>query len=211
MQHISTRIPNRYPFNWQTLVGYPIALLTQCAGTFSGLICFVPIPCLFIGSCCLVSSFVEDVTTELKQHFSDGQFQRCVGEATNAEMMNHFIKLVQFHMDTKQLSGNPDSTHSKCWTSITISLVHFRLSDEINSIYQYTALSMFLWSMLSICSSLLVIQTELVKCKREHIINQINFLLLISQKGEFESGKFVRGNHIIADTFLGIFLCIFRL
>lgn len=152
---------NRFPFNWQTPIAYTIALLTQCAGTISGLICFVPILCLFIGSSWLVSSFVDDLTTELSQHFSDGQFQCCVGETADAETMDHFVRIMQFHMDANQLSTNSDPLG---FNNESL-LVHFRLTDEINSIYQYTTLSMFLWSMLSICSSMLVIHEELVKCE----------------------------------------------
>lgn len=104
----NTQISNRFPFNWQTPVGYPIALLTQCAGTFSGLICFVPIPCLFIGSSWLISSFIEDVTIELNQHFNDGQFPHSLGESADAETMSHFVRIIQFHIYANKLSANPD-------------------------------------------------------------------------------------------------------
>lgn len=47
----------------------------------------------------LVSSFVEDLTNELNIHFNAGKSQQ-----NDAETKNHFVKIVQFHVDTKQLS-----------------------------------------------------------------------------------------------------------
>lgn len=105
----NAHIFNRFPFDWKTLVGYPIALLAQYAGSFTGMMAFVPIICFFIGSCWLVSSFVRDLTTELAQYFSDGQHPRKASGTKGAEMMNHFIRIIQFHVDAKQLSDASDS------------------------------------------------------------------------------------------------------
>lgn len=97
------------------------------------LVCFVPIVCILFGSCWLSIEFVKDLILELR-HLNAEKFKR-----NDSDLKVHFYKIVQFYTDAKQLI------------------------NEYNSIYQYTTLSVFLWSSSSICCSLVVIQMEMVK------------------------------------------------
>lgn len=109
----------RYPFNEQTLLGYPIALLMQCSAAFCVFVCYVPIVCLFVGSCWLISSFVEDLTTELSQHFNvDEQFWQNSATSKPADITNHFIQIIKFHVDAKKLSLC--NSNSSIWKSLDL-------------------------------------------------------------------------------------------
>lgn len=89
----------RFPFDWRTVIGYLIALLSQCAALLSILISFIPIICILIGSCWLSIVFVKDLINELA-HLNTAKSKR-----NHPEIRAHFCQIVQSYADAKQLSG----------------------------------------------------------------------------------------------------------
>lgn len=61
----------------------------------------IPIVCLFVGSCWLFIAFAKDLTNELLGLDASAR------DKNYPELMERFTKLVEMHMNIKQLSSNP--------------------------------------------------------------------------------------------------------
>lgn len=85
----------RVPFNTNTPRGYLFLLLIELAGLFCSLLSFVPTLCVFIGSCWIFMSIVEDITDDLNL--------LNVGGASETE---RFLHMVTTYLDVRQLSIN---------------------------------------------------------------------------------------------------------
>lgn len=77
----------RLPFNWRTPHGYLIALIFESIASFTVGSFVVPPICFFIGSCFLITSFVNDITVKIAHlHVnkrSEGRNQRIEEDLIN--------------------------------------------------------------------------------------------------------------------------------
>ncbi|XP_055306350.1 odorant receptor 94a-like [Sitodiplosis mosellana] len=140
--------PVLLPFDWRTPIGYLIAYLGQF-GTFFGILTLCcPAVCLYVGFCWLSMSFVRDIEQELSQ----------LNESNNKESLSHFHqrlkKIIQFHTDAKELVYN------------------------FADIYKFPITPYYLWSVSTICSSLLRIQMEMSQSNGKYF-GMINPLFVI--------------------------------
>lgn len=56
----------RMPFNSNTPLGFLITLLLECTFAYFALLFMIPVLCILFGSCYLLKSFAEDISTDLK-------------------------------------------------------------------------------------------------------------------------------------------------
>lgn len=55
------------PFNWNTKLGYVIALVIEAIDASTISLCGVPVICFFVGSCWLLKVIIEDITNDLSK------------------------------------------------------------------------------------------------------------------------------------------------
>lgn len=89
----------RLPFNWKTPHGYLIALFLESIASFTVGSIIVPPICIVIGSCFLVSSFVNDMAVKMPK--LDVK-KRPNGKSQ--EIKKHFCNIIGNISDAKQLS-----------------------------------------------------------------------------------------------------------
>lgn len=90
------------PFNWKTPLGYLIAISLEFAGAYVSTTFATILYPLFIGSCFLVKTCVEDITSDLHPLNVD---DKIAWRKKHAEAMKVILcNAVQHHSDMKQLS-----------------------------------------------------------------------------------------------------------
>lgn len=94
-------IRKRLPFDWKTPLGYSIALVLQAIGTYCTSVCGVPSLCSMIGCCCLLATFVEDITNDLANFETNDMFEASLHRN---EIVEHFKNAVKSFVAVKQLS-----------------------------------------------------------------------------------------------------------
>lgn len=72
-----------------------------------------------------------------------------------------FCKIVTFYSDAKQLSESYLNIHIHIELQLFWNI--FRFANEFREIYKFIVTGLFLWTISTICSSLLVLQSELVE------------------------------------------------
>ena len=149
------------PFNCKTPLGLAFYLITVSPSTFCILFCAVPSTCFFIGSGWLLISFAKNMRNDLS-HFNAVASSR----RHRAEVKGSFCQIIQIYSDVKELSDIVFNLVVNGIKFIFIKfLTLFRIVGEFNVVYEYKILALFLWTLLSIASSLIVFQIELVKYK----------------------------------------------
>lgn len=88
----------RLPFDWKTPSGYLLASIFFAGAIFCLLFGFIPLPCLFVGSCWLFICFATDMKNELKK------LNVSAKNKNYRELTQRFSKLIEMHVDVKQLS-----------------------------------------------------------------------------------------------------------
>lgn len=87
---------NRLPFNWKTPVGYIVTVIWMSASYFLILSCLLSTIWFYAGCCWLIITFVEDITNDLEL--------LSVGSRSDQRRLERFGKIIQLHIDVKQLS-----------------------------------------------------------------------------------------------------------
>lgn len=121
------------PFDWKTPFGYLIALLCETSAFYSTVLVCVPLICILVGPCILFMSMAKDITDELRLLDGIGETNRC-----ERRIKERFCHVVQMFADVKQLIS------------------------EFNQISEVITTMFFFWTILVICSTLVVVQKELV-------------------------------------------------
>lgn len=162
------KLSHRLPFNWKTPIGYMIALASEWAIIHSAILT-AAIFVFFVGSAWLIICLIKDITNDLSELNITGTSLH-----SRRELRERFCYIIQFYSDAKQLSValktfdyanniniyNIRTNHFlSSWNSIYF--LH-RFVDEFSQIYEFLLISFFLWSLLSIASSLLVILSQIV-------------------------------------------------
>lgn len=80
-------------------MGYLVALFTECMAVYSIIQTAIPVPCFFIGSCCLLVAFAKDITSELDFLNIGG-----LSNEGRAKIKIRLCDIVRIHSDAKQLS-----------------------------------------------------------------------------------------------------------
>lgn len=127
---------SRFPFNWKTPLGYLIAFSIVSIGAFFTICCEVYVICFIVESTWLFSFFVQDIANDLPN-------LNAVADRSHAnerQLRQCFGKIARCHSDVKYFVG------------------------EFNEIYEFITFTYFLWSISSICSSIFVVQMQLVEC-----------------------------------------------
>lgn len=115
-----------------------------------------------IGSCWLFRAFIEDITSVL--HVFDAEKIQNGNHTKNKE---RFCKIIQLYSDVKELSDEYyiqlefRSTHN---FTLHFNLIIVRFVIYFNQIYEFLVFIFIGWSLLAICSILIVLNAELVKC-----------------------------------------------
>lgn len=97
---------DRFPFDWQTPIGFMICFVTQSATVFCATSLFVLTLALVMGICNFGASFVSDIKENLRS-FNDEITLSTVRRLSAQEWMELNTKLngiMQFHADAKELS-----------------------------------------------------------------------------------------------------------
>lgn len=135
----------RLPFNWRTPFGYFIALLAQCFAAISTLFCGTSTVCFLIGSCWLIGSFLKDLRNDVLIHLN--RVEKMRSQRNAAKLVEHFHDIIQDHSDVK------------------------RFVSEFKSIYEFIILGTFIWSLVTVCCTLLVFSRQLVEYSNSSIPN----------------------------------------
>lgn len=162
----------RLPFSWKTPGGYLFALIFESISAFYTCLFLSSLLCFMIGSSLLLMDFVGDITNNLS-HLIDTQ---TLERGNHAKITVNFYDTVQFHSCAKQLSWHLplDYLH------ILFHNLNFRFTKEFSEIYEFIITGAFLWCLVTICSSLLVLQAEIVKVSYMKSVswNKIYFISL---------------------------------
>lgn len=154
----------RLPFDWKAPFRFLVAMIGLHAAFFAILLGLLPTISLFIGSCLLFISFTKDITNDLVMLNIGGLSKR----GRDQHMRMHFLNIIKLHSVVKQLRASRGMrfhlNQSQLILLICFSLIlSCRLVDEFNIIYEMIICSLFIWTLLSIASSLLGLMSILVE------------------------------------------------
>lgn len=142
---------SRFPFEWKTPFAFAIACLIQCPTIYylmlTGCCCID----FLIGPCMMFITFAKDIKRNL--NFLDKNKQNC------AIVLKHLRAFVQFHVQIEQLSTNDHHTEIK------LKSFCFRFFFDFIEMTEFIHTSFFLWSITTICSTLLMLQNGIVEYK----------------------------------------------
>lgn len=127
---------SRLPFNWKSPSGYFIALLLQSTEIFCMTYADIPVFWFLFQSCQLFEAFVEDISNAVLHLDMDKSKS---AKETQIQPTEQFINLLRNFSTIKQFV------------------------NKFNDCYEYIVTSISLWANLTICSTLLTLQFELVK------------------------------------------------
>lgn len=161
---------SRLPFDENTAFGYLVANLLLSAVVYTFSFCAAQIVCFLIGSCLVLVALVEGISNDLKL-LDVSSAAKNARETCQVEQRVHFCKIVQHYADIKELSTKLRQSitwfkiRKVSWLTILSTFVLFlaRLTSDFNGIYEYIITGTLLWSLSTICSSLLVVLSELVR------------------------------------------------
>lgn len=140
-----------------------IGLFAQAISAYYALVCVCSTLCFLVGSIWLFIAFIEDISQELSMLDVDQKI-----DAKQTDKLQRFCHVIQLYSDVKQLSDGVISYDLRINNRICrprFVFFFFRLISQFNSIYEFVVLSFFLWTLSTIGSSLLVIQSEAVEYK----------------------------------------------
>lgn len=133
-----------------------IFILTAAAVT---LLCIVPISCFTIGFAWIAIAFVEQ---NISNVHSLNEMTR--NSFTNDILLIHsFGNIVRDFSDAKELSAKSASNPIRWNHNWYMCSKHFRFFKRFNEIVEISITDVFIWSLLTVCSSLLSFQFELVE------------------------------------------------
>lgn len=174
MRVFSYFIPTlRLPFNHETLLGYGLALILQAVPLFALMLCGTTIISYLVGSAWAFIMFVDDITMEMSKlnpikpsKTADHEKSNVAKTQRQQEMKTILFSVIQLCSDVKQLSqlkwlqSSDILKHDTC-----VYLIRF--VADFNACYEFLIFTFILWALLSISSSLLMmnaIMRTIVKC-----------------------------------------------
>lgn len=151
--YLSITFMQRLPFDWKNPIGYIFALGLQCAGIYVMIHTAACCNSFIIGPCVMFIALAKDIKEDQERFQSVKQLELLMIK----QKLSEFVDL---HSNVKQLSrkGVDQQRNS---SSINI-LFFYRLVEDFTEIYSNPILYLFLWSVLNICITLLMLQIELV-------------------------------------------------
>lgn len=155
----------RLPFEYTNPYGYFIAFSIQCATIFvmcKGCSCGLN---FFIGTC----TFLITIASDIKEEMVSFTITRANSQLETKQQLSEFVDL---HSNAKQLSWKKMFIEKEQNRNKKLNFRCFRLFNDSVEIFELIISSFFLWSLLTICSTLLTFQFELVE------ISSIYFLWL---------------------------------
>lgn len=146
----------RFPFDAKTPIGYFIAFIIEIPPMFYVILsssCYI---CFVAGSSYVILSFTVDIKQQLAVLNERSKTKRI-----DAEFNQRFFEFIQFHSVGKQLSL---SSICKWFRLIqrTIDSI-FRFVSEFTDAISFIYCGYFMWTILTICDTLLMLQMELVQ------------------------------------------------
>lgn len=186
------------PVDWKTPSGYLISFAIEFVAAYYVAIsctCNVSFP---VGACCFLIAFADDIKEELRllDQYSKSDEKCSIG------FYQKFRNLIEFHSIAKQLSFQINTILE---FSIRRKNLIFRFAPNFSDTFKLIHTFYFLWTVLTICDTLLMFQMELVEYFRcsfsQMIINffeENSLLFLIETRGsKYESVATINFSHIL--------------
>lgn len=149
-------------------MGFLLAILAGYCGQSCSAVSF----CFSIGFCMLLKAFIENIIIDLNEFFEKMKkplkkpgkklSQKPIQRPKSAKQL--FCNIVQDYCELKELS---------CKYRILFSTIFFQHSNFcrfislVNEIFEFTFTNIFLWSLLTVCTSLLFLQFGFVEYQIE--------------------------------------------
>lgn len=148
------------PFNWKSPLGYLVAYSIEFTSAFFLLRVFACTLGFFTASCEILIGFAEDIKQQIHGLNQINDIRKA-----QAEFLEKFHEFIQLDSSAKQFSANYwiRRWRSKVYKILTWFLIIFRLTQKLSNIYQLIITAYFVWSILTICSTLLMVQMSLVE------------------------------------------------
>lgn len=140
--------------------------------------------CLLIGSCWMFMTFAKEIRQEWET-------ANKLSEVNQVKFKQHVHEFIEFHSSVKQLRKFRIFHFSPIFSMNVISkhnYVIFRFVAIYSDIYGLIITCYFLWSLLSICGSLLMVELEIVEYLLFiilHIFHFVNLLSNAAKRGNF--------------------------
>ena len=151
------------PINRKSLFGYTFFVIFQTIGYFCTIYITVPTVGLYVGACWLFIDFIRDIIAIDLNPIIDIENTK----PTQFEVKTHFFRLVQVYSAVKQLSEY--FYHNSNFVMNSIFSFVSRFAGDFNAVYEFKTFRLFIWTLLTTCSSLLVFLAQLVKYNQPSI------------------------------------------
>lgn len=141
----------RVPFDWRNPCGYMVVFIASYAVAFYSFYCAFVTLSIILKTLWNLVSLAKDLKISLV-NISSAKKNRLV-------VLKDFNGFIKFHMDVKQLS----KFWSPCYKfSRLFKWFIYRLIQDFYEIYKFLIMSQFVWTILSICITLLQFKAEMV-------------------------------------------------
>lgn len=87
------------PFDANKPIGFTVALIFQCVAIYTSVFSFVPIFCVFLGSCWSMITFLKEIASDIS-HLN----KKKIIKMNDRELTVRFCTFVRFHADVEKLS-----------------------------------------------------------------------------------------------------------
>lgn len=88
----------RFPFDWKTPFGYPVAWFSQFAGCLASFSVSLININFMVGSCWLFTFIADDITSDLPEFNRDDE----MANKNQAEQLKRFCGIIQLYSDAKE-------------------------------------------------------------------------------------------------------------
>lgn len=158
----------RFPFNWRTPLGYLIAFSGQSLGLFYIVQFYCAILCYFYEFCLFSTAFAEDIRREF--------IALTEAKKKSKEFQEKMTEIIDLHSQAKELSWIFERKFRYLNNLINL----FRFVDKFAEINRFHITIYSMWSILTICSTLLLVQNKLVKWLKLILLqNFVEFLFVL--------------------------------
>lgn len=123
---------------------------------------------ILIGSC----TFLHSICIDMK-HDIDGLCEPSIQDENHTQVKKKVCDIIEFHLGAVELSDHPlqiNSLFKSTNCHIQIDCFDFRCVKNLQEIYEFIYTDYFLWGILNIAASLLMLQMEWVEYKIEIIL-----------------------------------------
>lgn len=153
----------RLPFDWQNPLGYVIAFILQYILTFNLFVTVLGILIFGAAICSMLISLVEDMKRDLDTLKASAR-----AKCARREILMKFCHLIELHSNEQQLSKLACCCCSRPPVLINIksgtSYLFARFVHDFFQLVKRKILILFVWSILTICGTMLMVQMEIVEC-----------------------------------------------